>query len=250
MTGPSPSPINRRRRFQPSWWAFGLTLVFAAITIRLGNWQGERAQYKLSQQAQLDAALSAAPLPFDELLRVGDAGVALRYRKVSVTGTFVKDAIFFVDNRIHDGKAGYVVLQLLRAEPTDGSPARNMLVDRGWAEASAVREKLPTILTPGGSTAIEARINLPLSRNPGTFDNDSGQRLNYINIDELARRLNIKLEPFLLELTGGAGFTGVGNAPPSSNFTTNRAYQVQWYAFAALAIVLFVVLNFRKQEVS
>ncbi len=239
-----------RRRFRPKWWAVLLAVFFVATTIRLGNWQGERAQYKLSRQAQLDAALAAAPLPMKDLLGSTTVGSDLRYRKVSVTGTFADDALFFVDNRIHDGKAGYVALQLFRMQTSGDAAIRHVLVDRGWVAAPAERQNLPALSTPAGPLAIEARINLPPSRNPGTFDNASGPRINYVNIDELAQRLNVKLEPYLLELTSGAGFTGVGTMPPGANFGKNRAYQGQWYAFAALAVVLFVVLSFRKQESS
>ena len=250
MTGFQALPTSSRRQFRPKWWAILLALLFVAVTILLGNWQGERAQYKLAQQAQLDAALSAAPLSMAELTRTADAGHVLRYRKVNATGSFVKDGLFYVDNRIHDGAAGYVALQLFQISSTNDATQRYVLVDRGWVAAPAARENLPALMTPDQTIAIEARVNLPLSRNPGTFDNVPGSRLNYINIDELARQTNKRLEPYVLELTGGIGFTGAGNPPPSSSFEKNRAYQVQWYAFAALAGVLFFVLSFSKQEVS
>lgn len=240
---------GRGRRFQPKWWAFLLAVLVAAVMVRLGNWQGERAHYKLTQQAQLDASLAAAPLQMQDLRGATDPGNSLRYRKVNARGSFVEQDLFLVDNRINDGKAGYAVLQLFSvADKGDSGAQRLVLVDRGWVAAPAERQNLPIVKTPTGEVALEARINLPQSRNPGTFDNDGGVRLNYINIDELSRRMNRRLEPYVLELTGGPGFTGVGSAPPGSNFEKNRIYQMQWYAFAALAVVLFVVLSFRKQE--
>lgn len=243
------SSAGSSRNFQPKWWAFLLAALMAAVMIRLGNWQGERAEYKLAQQSQLDASRDMSPLLIKDLLLVQDAGKVMRYRKVAVTGSFIEDDLFFVDNRINEGKAGYVALQLFRvASAVDVDGPRFVLVDRGWVAAPAERQNLPALKTPVGSITLEARVNLPQSRNPGTFDNDAGARLNYINIDELARRMNKRLEPYVLELTGGPGFTGHGSIPPGSNFEKNRIYQMQWYAFAALAVVLFIVLSFRKQE--
>jgi cytochrome oxidase assembly protein ShyY1 len=103
---PIDSSTSQRRRFRPKLWALLLTIAFAAVNVRLGNWQGERAEYKIGQQAQLDAALAAVPLKFKDLPPNAETGVALRYRSLSLTGAFVPDELFYVDNRIVDAKAG------------------------------------------------------------------------------------------------------------------------------------------------
>lgn len=236
----------RTRTFRPRWWAALATLVFVAITVRLGHWQGDRAEYKLSQQAQLDAALRAEPVALSHALRAADAGAVFRYRQLTVEGVFDAGALYFADNRIHDGKAGYQVLQRMRVSTSD-SGVTDVIVDRGWVRSPPDRT-LPKVDTPQGTVRFSGRINLPPSRNPGTLDNDGSQRLNYIDIAELGRRLQTSLLPFLLEQGDGPGFTGVAKAPPSSNFEKNRAYQVQWYSFAALAVVLFLILSFRKRD--
>lgn len=227
-----------------------LALAFVAVTIRLGNWQGDRAAYKQSQQAQLDAAISSTAITPQALFSAEQPATALRYRKVSLAGRFVDDKLFFVDNRIHEGKAGYALLQLFRTSNETG-PTRNVLVDRGWVLAPPDHAKLPTVDTPAGEVQISAQVNQPPSRNPGTLANSNSiNRLNYVNIDELSKQLGLSLEPYILEQVGGAGFTGAARAAPGANFEKNIAYQVQWYAFAALAIVIFFVLSFRKQDVA
>jgi surfeit locus 1 family protein len=248
---------NTTRRFRPRWWAAALTLVFAAITIHLGNWQSTRAEYKIEQQRLLDEALAAPPKNFIELAndRAADKGTTYRYRSVSLTGEFDREKLFFVDNKIQEGKAGYGVLQLMRASTNDAK--KYVLVDRGWLAANNDRSKLPQLETPKGIVDIVGRVNLPVSRNPGTADNNandarinnaSDSRLNYVNIDELAKRLNLALEPYVIEQTQGAGFLNTPRAAPAVNYQKNRAYQMQWYAFAALAVVLFLVLSFRKEK--
>ena len=236
------------RKFQPKLWAFVLTAVFAAITIRLGNWQSDRAEYKISQQTQLDAALSAPPLSFADVATVASASTALRYRSVELTGSFVEDERFLLDNRIIEGKAGYGVLQSFRIEVPASGGDRTVLVDRGWVVALPDRSMLPKIETPGGVVKITGRINQAPSRNPGTFDNGAGALLNYVNLEELSQRVGRPLVPLIVEQETGPGFTGVARPAPGANFERNRGYQLQWYAFAAMAVIIFFVLSFRRQD--
>ena len=247
MTSQIDSLTSQRRRFRPRLWALILTIVFAAINIRLGNWQGERAEYKIGQQTQLNAALAAAPLSFDDLRAGADTGVEMRYRSLSLTGAFVADELFYVDNRIVDAKAGYGLLQSFRIESTAGA-ARTVLVDRGWLRASGNRTSLPVVDTPSGNVTITGKINTPPSRNPGTFDNDGGQRLNYVSLPELSTRLKRPVELFILEQATGPGFVEVARPLPGARFEKNRGYQLQWYAFAAMAIIIFLILSFRKVD--
>ncbi|MGL4229732.1 MAG: SURF1 family protein [Casimicrobium sp.] len=240
---------NTARRFRPRWWAAALTLVFAAVTIHLGNWQATRAEYKIEQQRLLDEALAAPPKNFVELAndKNNDRGIAFRYRSVNLSAEFDVEKLFFVDNKIQDGKAGYGVLQLMRASA--GEAKKYVLIDRGWIAANNDRSKLPQLETPKGIVEIVGRVNLPVSRNPGTADNNADDaRINYVNIDELAKRLGMTLEPYVIEQTQGAGFLNTPRAAPAANYQKNRAYQMQWYAFAALAVVLFLVLSFRKEQ--
>ena len=239
------SSTSQRRRFRPKLWALILAVVFAAVTVRLGNWQGERAQYKIDQQTQLDTALAAVPLQLADIPANASAGTDLRYRSLSVAGVFVTDELFYVDNRIVDGKAGYGLLQSFRADSANGA-SRTILVDRGWMRASGDRSVLPVVETPSGTVKIVGRINLPSSRNPGTFDNDGGKRLNYVNVPEIAQRLKRGVEPFILEQTSGPGFSSIERPLPGANFEKNRGYQLQWYGFAGLSIIIFLILSFRK----
>lgn len=238
-------PTPTRWSFRPKLWALILTIAFAAITVRLGNWQGERAQYKIDQQSQLDIALAAAPLQLSDVPNKPSTGTDLRYRSLSVTGIFVADELFYVDNRIVNAKAGYGLLQSFRVDGLSGAN-RTILVDRGWMRASGDRAVLPVVETPTGNVTIVGRINLPPSRNPGTFDNDGGKRLNYVNIGELSQRLKLQAEPFLLEQTSGPGFTSIERPLPGAKYEKNRGYQLQWYGFAGLSIIIFLILSFRK----
>jgi surfeit locus 1 family protein len=241
----APAPNATKRVFRPRWiWAL-VAAAFAAITIHLGNWQGGKADYKIAQQTQLNAARAAAPMKFFDGPQTPETAITQRYQPIVANGRFPSPKPFFVDNRIQEGKAGYAVVQVFAAEQ-DGA-IRYVLVDRGWVAAAGNHATLPTVETPNQIATVIGRINLPQSRNPGTMDNDGkNNRLNYINLAELSQQVGVPLAPFVLEQTDGDGFLGATRAAPSLNYEKNRAYQVQWYAFAALAAVLFVVMSFRK----
>lgn len=246
---PAPAP---HRQFRPRLGAALLTTVFAVITIRLGNWQGDRAAWRLAQQAQLQAATEAPPLTTHALPTTLSESDPLRYRRVSARGRFLPDRQYLLDNRVQDGHAGFAVLQVFALQPPeDGTkqPERGgyVLVDRGWVATPADRNKLPLLDTPTDAVSIDGRINQPASRNPGTADNVPGRLLNYIDLDALSQRAGVVLRPWLLEQSAGPGFVGGTRPTPGANHEKNLIYQMQWYAFAGLAVVLFVVLSFRPR---
>ncbi|MFN3630805.1 MAG: SURF1 family protein [Casimicrobiaceae bacterium] len=241
--------IVMNRRFQPRVWAILLVCAVVLLTVRLGNWQGDRAAYKLAQQAQITEAQQMSALsPY----QAAEARLEARYRSVRGRGRFLSEPIWFVDNRIHEGRAGYAVLQLFEPEPiieaTPGGASRLILVDRGWVPVGADRAVLPKIETPTGVVTIAGRLNLPPSRNPGTRDNTDGQRLNYISTEELSRQAGVPLGPLLVELTEGEAWLGTTPPAPMARINHHYAYQVQWYSMAVLALVLFFVFSFRKVE--
>ncbi len=237
------------REFRPRLWALLLTGAIAALTIRLGNWQGDRAAYKVAQQALIvEAQQRAALTPRDAAEAADDA----RYQPVRGRGRLLPEPIWFLDNRIHEGRAGYAVLQLFEPERvTDNALPREkrlLLVDRGWLPVGADRSVLPKVETPKEIITIVGRLNAAPSRNPGTADNEGGRRLNYLALEELSHRVGLPIAPLIVELTEGEGWLGTTPPSPTARIDHHYAYQVQWYSMAALAVVLFVVFSFRKIE--
>ncbi len=233
------------RSFRPRPWAAVLTLGFVAITVSLGNWQGERARYKLTQQQELDQALAARPLALPLGDSVSDPG--LRYRRVEGQAQLLKRPVWLLDNRIYQGKAGYAVLQLLEVDSPQGEP-ETYLVDRGWVEAPADRSILPEIASPEGRIEVRGRLNLPPSRHPGSADNTGGVILNYIDWTELERASGRPLKRYMIEIMGGPAWLGTERAAPAARIDHHYGYQLQWYAMALLAVVTFLVLSFRRTE--
>ena len=148
-------PTRSGRRFRPVLLPTFATIVAVALCVTAGVWQHGRMAQKLEARAQLDAAARSAPVP----LPAASDWEAWRFRPVIAVGTFDAAHQVLLDNRIHEGRAGYDVVTPL-ALP-DG---RVVLVDRGWVAGGATRAELPAVSPPSGAVAVTGRVNSPRGR--------------------------------------------------------------------------------------
>jgi surfeit locus 1 family protein len=112
---------SRRRRFSPSWPVTGGALLLCALFIRLGFWQWGRGNVRQAQWTEFSRGA-------DEAVALGSRGIdaVRRFQRVTVAGQFDAEHQFLLDNRTHNGRAGYEVLT-----PLDRPDGRIALVDRG-----------------------------------------------------------------------------------------------------------------------
>jgi surfeit locus 1 family protein len=215
-------------------------LVFVALTIGLGNWQRHRAAAKDELRAQVEASSRQAPLD----LAVLPDGASARFRRVRVEGTFDAAHQILIDNKVHAGRAGYDVVTPLRVVPSGA----DVLVDRGWVAQGPSRANLPRVPVPSGSTMVEGRINQPPARYIELAKGAaSGPLVENLDIDRIAASTGLTLAPFIIEQTGDTGDGLVRDWPaPDFGAEQNRSYMLQWYAFAALAVILWLALNWRR----
>lgn len=113
---------------------FLILVVGAAVCLRLGMWQLDRAQIRGEQEAAVEQAAreSAAPVPLDSVIgpqtQLTQEMVGTR---VSLQGVFEKREQFYVVAQVHDGHVGYFVLNGLTL--TAGEHAGAVVpVVRGW----------------------------------------------------------------------------------------------------------------------
>jgi cytochrome oxidase assembly protein ShyY1 len=209
-----------------------------AVTVSLGNWQTRRAEQKLALQAQRDAAERAAPLEVSardlaELPR----RVPLR---VKLRGRFEHDRTVWLDNRMMDGRAGFVVVTPLRIEGTDVA----ILVMRGFvARDPADRQRLPAIGTPEGDVTVEGLALAELPRllelgaapPPGTLP-AIWQNLDYETFERASGRRVARV--VVQQRSDSADGLARHWPRPSAGVEKHRGYAFQWYALAALLAVL------------
>ena len=233
------------RRFKPAWWSTLLTGAGVILFLVLGNWQLERAAYKQSLKDKFEARLTQDY----QLYRPGDETQDMQYRRLILKGKFDNSHNFLLDNQLHQGRAGYHVLTPLELADSD----HVILVNRGWAAWGASRNPLPEIQAPELSDRVAGIISIP-SKPPlllGEFGGAAGwpRLIPYVDFDILRAQYSDQLLPMVLWLAPEQPGRYVRNwnpvwLPPEKS----RAYATQWFAFAAVALVLFIVLNLRKVE--
>ena len=244
MPNPMHATGKTSRPFRPRAVPTLAAIVAVAVFVAGGRWQQGRMHAMEALRTQFDATAVLAPVALATLPGSGDWS-ALRYRTVIATGEYVARRQVLVDNRVHDGHAGYhVVTPLVQAD------GRTVLVNRGWTPQGASRAALPRVDPPAGLVTVRGRIAMPAA---GAFElrkeTASGPVWQNLDPARFTVATGIVVIPIMIEATTAPSpDDGLVRDWPAPDFgiEKHRIYMVQWYSFAALAIVLWVVLNLRR----
>ncbi|TAK53779.1 MAG: SURF1 family protein [Gammaproteobacteria bacterium] len=210
----------------------------AALFVALGCWQLDRA----AEKRALAAAFATAAVP--ERLPTGAIQLP-RYRPVIVQGRYDSAHQFLLDNMTRAGRAGVEVLT-----PLVLADGRAVLVNRGWLPLGATRDALPEVEVPAGDREISGRIDhLP---RPGIelaalLPAGWPKLVSFPRMEELESALGRELHPQLI-LLDPASPDGYARdwRPASLGPERHLAYAVQWFALAATAVVIWIVLGLRR----
>jgi surfeit locus 1 family protein len=202
--------------FRPRLWALALAAAACAAGIALGNWQLRRADEK------------RVVLP-----------------RVAVEGEFLPRYTVYLDNKTRRGKAGYEIVTPMKIR---GSSS-HVLVNRGWIEAGKTREVLPEVRTPAGELRLEG-LALERLAQPLKLKEDKSRVRQSLDIAAYAAETGLRLEPRVIEQHSDLPDGLARDWPPhDAGVEKNEGYALQWYSLAALALILAVVLSFRKIDV-
>ena len=237
----------RGRRFRASLVPTVAMVAVVSLTVALGNWQRHRAAEK-SAQADQQAAAAQQP-PFE--LSGGETDVAkLRYRRVRATGEYDSAHALLIDNKVHAGRAGFHVVVPFKI----AGSTRHVLVDRGWIAQGPRRSELPSVPSPPGVVAVEGRANVPPQRYL-ELGKDAQQNNVWQNLDveRIAQATQLALLPFVIEQTDPVSPPDalIRDWPQADSGTMQHiSYMMQWYSLAALAVILWLALNWRRDDVT
>ncbi len=240
-----PARIFATHRFRPTPLLTVAMVAASSLAIALGNWQRHRADEKSAAAALASAAAREAPI--DLARATNDAAEAL-YRTVRGSGEYDAAHGVLIDNRIYRGRPGYEVVTPLKLAPGD----RYVLVDRGWVAQGPTRERLPAVQTPAGAVEIVGRAIVPSKRYLELkADTETRTLRQNLDIERLAASSGLSLLPFVVEQADPVvPPDGLVREWPQPDFGIERhlTYMVQWYSLAALAVVLWLALNWRRRE--
>ena len=226
----------------------GLTALAVACSF-LSVWQFRRAAESRAISARFAAAaaepaLDAAPTELTE---------ELRFRRLAVTGRYLPEPQFLLDNRVHDGVAGYEVLTAFRL--ADG---RTLLVNRGWVEANPDRNVLPDVQIDADERALLGQVDrLPRAGlKLGTLTRDEAAHalvvVVYPTSAELGTMLRAQPLDYVLALDAGEPDSFLRDpAPPVLSPERHLAYAGQWLLFGlgALGAAIAIVRGARSRPV-
>lgn len=235
------------RDFKAAWWSILLTVVGVTLFVGLGLWQLQRADFKQDIEEKFADRLSEDYQRFhvDDAI---DTGEDIEYRKLIVKGRFDNDHHFLIDNKINGGKAGYQVLTPFLLLNSD----RIMLINRGWVALGESRQVLPKIVNGPDSSQVYGIASLPdtdgYRLGKVSLTDNWPQVIPYIDVPALQAQYSAQLLPVVLWMAPEQpGSYQRAWDPVWSDPEKSRAYAVQWFSFAFIACVLFVLLNLRKK---
>ncbi|HEY6821799.1 MAG TPA: SURF1 family protein [Burkholderiales bacterium] len=234
--------MARGYSFRPRLWPWLLAAAACAAGIALGNWQSRRAEEKRTLGERFEEALRAPPLELSWPLKEQD----VLGRKVAARGTFDAERTVLLDNKILNGRVGYEVVTPLKLS----SAQVHVLVDRGWVPAGASRAQLPAIDAPKGEVRIEGLAQRRLAHALEGGPPSGGQVRQNLEIEGYAKETGLTLLPLVLEELSGPP-DGLVREPPHADTRVDmhRAYALQWYCLAALAVVLAAATSFKRVQV-
>ncbi len=226
-----------------SWPLLIAAILLTALLASLGFWQLDRANEKQLLQDDIEKSLTAPVLT----LTSDTTGnwESLRYRHIAVTGHFDNTFQLYLDNRVHQGIAGYHIISPFYLNDEKAQQTA-ILINRGWISTGSNRNILPEISTPDGEITIKGRISSPRSKPtmisteelPDTY---SEQVWTYLDIAYTAEKFQLELEPFIILQENNTNDGLVRQLPRyESNVTMHIGYAVQWFAFALFVLLLYI----------
>ncbi len=227
-------------RFAPPLVPTLAAAAMLALLLSLGRWQMMRAEEKESRQALYDMRMAA---PAFKLSGPIGEPEALLYRRVIAEGRYQPDGQIFIDNRLHQGRAGFHVVTPFEVEGN----AATVLVNRGWVARTAAYPNAPDVPAPEGTVTVSGRATMPPARvlelSNQTVSANVWQNLSVARYRE---RMRVDVLPFVVLASPPAPGLAAIDEKPDAGVAKHHEYALTWFSLAATVVVLWVGLNLRR----
>ncbi len=243
-------PFNKNKLyFKPGFFLTAIFVCVIALFYSLGVWQLERADEKKRLAGQITQRLSQQTLVLDQVnidqLKHSDVA----YRLVELTGQFETQDQFFVDNKKHNGRAGYHVITPFKIYNSQ----QRILVNRGWVDSGGNRQILPDVLTHMETVTLTGRLSSPVIAHfrPGISQpaESLGGIWLYIDLNYFASLSGTSVVPYILLLNKDNQYGFVRDWPKfKANTEMHTGYAIQWFAFALFSLLAYFSIGIKKHE--
>ncbi|HET8702452.1 SURF1 family protein [Castellaniella sp.] len=227
--------------------AMVLLVLLGAVCIGAGQWQLRRAHEREALLAAIEAGRRAPAQTLDAQHRDGPD-----WHPASARGHWLNPFTVLLDNRNLKGLPGLWVATPLELQD---SPGTAVLVLRGWVARPLPPAALPDLSAAPGTVLVRGTL---LHRVPRLFDLGSltgragGEvlprpfpaadgvppRVQNLPLDALAAATGLDLLPVVLQQAPTQDANLIQDWPgPSTNAGQNYNYALQWFSFAAIALI-------------
>ena len=225
-------------------------LVFSTL-IKLGFWQIDRALEKEQRQHRINELSQRDALSLAQVLTLQGLQDGINDLPIQLTGNFVGDKVFLLDNQPDKGRFGYRVYQIIESNDVA------ILVNLGWVQGSIDRNILPEITPVIGQHTLTGHVReveVGIQLQAQNLTNSSWPlRVQQIELDKFSQLIGKKLLPFVVYLDKKETIGYKKNwqpivMPPEKH----RAYAFQWFslALAWISLMIWAAIKMSKNESS
>ena len=237
-----------KRRFSPL--GLLLTLTVVALCLALSWWQWQRAGEKRAWLADQAAKARSAPVTLEAALAQADPP----HQPVRVRGELGNRRSALLDNRTHQGGAGYYLLTPLRT-----GDDRWVLVNRGWLPRGADRRQLPPVPEVNGPVTVNGAVYVPpdnalVLKDTPLPENHWPLRVQKVDFAAIGHRLGVELAPFEIRVAPDQPLGDREPLPRPWQAVTaaisperHQAYALQWLGLALAALIMYLVALIRRR---
>jgi surfeit locus 1 family protein len=206
-------------------------VLAAALFVRLGFWQLARLHEKVRRNAVIAEQQRSQPVQFASL--PADTAAA-RYRRAFVSGAFDYDQEIVVANRTRQGSPGVELVTPMRVAGTDTV----VLVNRGWVYSPNGASVDGARWRERDSATVTGYVDLFVPDAPSVQLPPHGRLVRRLSRREVAARISAPFAPYYLVATGDTARAHPARREmPTLDSGPHRGYAIQWFSFAAIAIV-------------
>ncbi|WP_102353637.1 SURF1 family protein [Vibrio lentus] len=242
------------------WVAVVLTVVSVGILIKLGLWQLDRGNEKLSYEQQLLQRAQQSPKDLELVISDWQRGNTQTQvdltrqiwngQKVNITLAAQSGLVLLLDNQINQGVVGYVIYMLGNIQ-SQGAEKR-ILIDLGFVAASNDRRELPKlgdiVLPTTMSGRLYTRSINPLSQTLG-LEETTPKRIQNLNIEELSQYTKKEVMPFVFQPQNLESWPYEFLWRPTAMKSEKHfGYSVQWFVMAGVLLLLMVLIGYRYMK--
>ncbi len=227
---------DRRLIFSPSLHITLLALFATILFLTLGMWQLQRADEKKTREQQASQAEHQLPQALST--------TPTAYQRIQIKGQYLKKTLL-LDNQHEQHQLGYQVLTPFLLENNT-----IVIINRGWIpkDIRHITEPPTTLVTLVGHVYYPSSKQWALGEEM-EIKSDKLAIIQTLNQKLFNRFLQKSVYPFIIRLDAQEphGFVRhwiINNMP----WQRHIAYAIQWFVFAIIVIILYLVRNIRYEK--